>query len=133
MITLTNSMQSTLPLKKRNCMKRRMFKEVQGIVNDLILQNEKISCMKILMRTRSMQQLVKLFKPIMKDAIKGSRIAALTDKISDMMAHTTPEKQHIEHYIDRLQTYMIEETKYQAPFHKYERSMLTLIFSKYIK
>ena len=133
MITLTNSMQSTLPLKKRNCIKRRMLKEVKGIVNGLIQKNEKISCMKIMMRTRSMQQLVKLFKPIMKDAITGSRVATLTDKIKDMMANITPEKLHIEHYIDHLQAYMMEHTTYKAPFHKYERSMLTLIFSKYIK
>ena len=133
MITLTNSVQSSLPLRKRNCIKRRMLKEVKCIVNDLIQKNEKISCMKILMRTRSMQQLVKLFKPIMKDAITDSRIATLTDKIRDMMANTTPEKLHIEHYIDHLQAYMMEHTKYHAPFHKYERSMLTLIFSKYIK
>jgi len=133
MITLTNSMQSTLPLKKRNCIKRRMSKEVKGIVNDLIQKNEKLSCMKIMLRTRSMQQLVKLFKPIIKDAITGSRLVMLTDKIRDMMANTTPEKRHIDNYIDHLQAYMMEHTKYQAPFHKYERSMLTLIFSKYIK
>ena len=133
MITLTNSMQSTLPLKKRNCIKRRMLKEVKGIVNGLIQKNEKISCMKIMMRTRSMQQLVKLFKPIMKDAITGSRIATLTDKIKDMMANITPKKLHIEHYIDDLQAYMMEHSTYKAPVHKYERSMFTLIFSKYIK
>ncbi|MAD24885.1 MAG: hypothetical protein CMO44_12020 [Verrucomicrobiales bacterium] len=110
-----------------------MSKEVKGIVNDLIQKNEKLSCMKIMLRTRSMQQLVKLFKPIIKDAITGSRLVMLTDKIRYMMANTTPEKRHIDNYIDHLQAYMMEHTKYQAPFHKYERSMLTLIFSKYIK
>ena len=133
MITLTNSVESTLPLKKRNCIKRRILIEVKGIVNDLVQKNEKLSCMKIMVRTKSMQQLYKIFKPIIKDAITGSRIVTLTDKIKDMIANITPEKKYIDHYIDHLQAYMMENTEYKAPFHKYERSMLTLIFSKYIK